>query len=132
MKALCIAFILAAFTAGAGDVALVTDKGLRVLSGDEATQQQAHEKWVFERLQEAQGIKVGSTYAELSKYFRADGGITSGNQHRFDMILCPCIKIDVEFANKDGKKVSASIFSIPDDARVSSISKPYLEQPFAD
>ena len=132
MKALCIAFILAAFTAGAGDVALVTDKGLRVLSGDEATQQQAHEKWVFERLQEAQSIKVGTTYAELSKYFRADGGITSGNQHRFDMILCPCIKIDVEFANKDGKKVGASIFSIPDDARVSSISKPYLEQPFDD
>jgi len=58
MKALCIAFILAAVTVMAGDVALVTDKGLRVLSGDEATQQQAHEKWVFERLQEAQASKL--------------------------------------------------------------------------
>ena len=120
-------------TVGAGDyIALGTDKGFRVLSGDEATQQQAHEKWVFERLKEAQSIKVGTTYAELSKYFRADGGITSLNQHRFDLILCPCIKVDVEFADKDGKKVGASSFSMPDDARVSTISKPYLEEQFLD
>jgi hypothetical protein len=133
MRTLCIAFILAAVTSVAGDIALVTDKGLRVLSGEEATQQQAHEKWVFERLKEAQSIKVGTTYAELSKYFRADGGITllTGPQ-RFDMILCSCIKIDVEFADKDGKKVDALVFPIPDDARVSSISKPYLEEPFFD
>ena len=97
----------------AGDIALVTDKGFRVLSGDEATQQQAHEKWVFERLKEAQSIKVGTTYAELSKYFRADGGITSLSPQRFDLILCSCIKIDVEFADKDGKKVDASSFPHP-------------------
>jgi len=133
MRTLCIAFILAAVTAMAGDIALPTDKGFRVLSGNEATQQQAHEKWVFERLKEAQSIKVGTTYAELSKYFTSDGGITllTGPQ-RFDMILCSCIKIDVEFADKDGKKVDAPVFPIPDDARVSSISKPYLEEPFFD
>ena len=132
LRLIRIALTLITGTPLAGDIALPTDKGFRVLRGDEAAQQQAHEKWVFERLKEAQSIKVGTTYAELSKYFRADGGTTSGNQHRFDMIFCPCIKVDVEFADKDGKKVGTSIFSIPDDARVSSISKPYLEQPFAD
>jgi hypothetical protein len=121
-------------TVGAGDyIALCTDKGFRILSGDEATQYESHQKWIIERLKEAQSIKVGTTYAELSKYFRADGGITffPGPQ-RFDMILCPCIKVDVEFADKDGKKVGASSFSMPDDARVSTISKPYLEEQFLD
>jgi hypothetical protein len=121
-----------AFAAIAGDIAIQTDKGFRVLRGDEAAQQQAHETWIFERLKEAKSIKVGTTYAELSKYFTHDGGLTSGDQHRFDLILCKCIKIEVEFTDKDGKKTPFQVDPIPDDAHVCSISKPYLEEPFFD
>ena len=119
-------------TESAGDIAIQTDKGFLVLRGDEAKQQQAHEKWIFERLKEAESIKVGTTYGELSKYFREDGGLTSGDQHRFDLILCSCIKIEVEFTDKDGKKRPFNVDPIPHDAHVSSISKPYLEEPFCD
>jgi hypothetical protein len=94
-----------AVAATAAQIAIQTDKGFRVLRGDEATQQQAHEAWIFERLKEAKSIKVGTTYAELSKYFKQDGGLTFGDQHRFDLILCSCIKIDVGFTDKDGKKL---------------------------
>lgn len=129
MRLIRIALTLITGTALAGEIALPTDKGVRLLRGDEAAQQQAHEKWVFERLKEAQSIKVGNTYADVCKYFRGDGGLSLVTQHRFVMILCSCIKVDVEFSGKDGKKIG---FPIPTDARVSSISKPYLEQPFAD
>jgi len=129
MRLIRIALTLITGTALAGDVALPTDKGFRVLRGDEAAQQQRHEKWVFERLKEAQSIKVGHTYADVCKYFRGDGGLSRVTQHRFVMIVCSCIKVDVEFTDKDGKEIG---LPIPADARVSRISKPYLEQPFAD
>ena len=44
-----------------------------MLRGDEAAQQQAHEKWVFERLKEAQSIKVGHTYADVSRSLSSTG-----------------------------------------------------------
>ncbi len=129
MRLIRIALTLITGTAVAGGIALPTDKGVRVLRGNEAAQRQAHEKWVFERLKEAQSIKVGNTYADVCKYFRGDGGLSLVTQHRFVMIVCSCIKVDVEFTDKNGKKIG---FPIPTGARVSSVSRPYLEQPFAD
>ena len=129
MRLIRIALTLITGAALAGGVALPAAKDVRVLRADEAAQQQAHEKWVFERLKEAQSIKVGNTYADVRKHFRGDGGLSPVTQHRFVMILCSCIKIDVEFTDKDGRKIG---FPIPADARVSRISKLYLEQPFSD
>src|ERR1035438_3883353 len=83
LRLIRIALTLITGTPLAGDIALPTDKGFRVLRGDEAAQQQAHEKWVFERLKEAQSIKVGNTYADVCKYFRGDGGLSLVTQHRF-------------------------------------------------
>ena len=93
--------------------------------------------WLMERLEVAQTIKVGSTFAELSKHFYLDGGPNGGRgdncTFRCVMISCPHIKIDVQLADKDGKRVAGSIFDIiAADATVTKISKPYLEAPLGD
>jgi hypothetical protein len=146
MKTLIVAFILAAMTVVAGDAVNDTNQAPLTLQkslgkeGDakraayflEASKYDAKaDAWLMERFKVAKTIKVGSTYAELLKYFRGDGGPNgNGGRFRFDMISCPSIKIDVQLADKDGNRVKGSIFDIiPADATVTKISKPYLEEP---
>jgi hypothetical protein len=122
MRALFIAFVFTALTVAAGGVGVV------------ASQPAPHEQWLQERLNEARSIKVGSTFGELAKRFRFDGG-PNGNSgsYRCDLVSCPSIKLDVMLVDSSGKKISLSIFDkIPPETQVSSISKPYLEEPITD
>jgi hypothetical protein len=122
MRALIIAFVFAALTVSAGDVGVVASKP------------SSHEQWLQERLNEARSIKIGSTSTELAKHFTFDGG-PNGNSGRYrcDLVSCPSIKIDVVLVDSSGQKISLSIFDkIPPDSQVSSISKPYLEEPLSD
>jgi hypothetical protein len=145
MKTLIVTFILVAFTVVADDTnqASLTFHQSLGKTGDErraawlieASKGDAKSQaWLIERLKAAQTIKIGSTYAELSKHFNFDGGPNGGNGNfRCVMISCNCIKIDVELTDNDGNKVKSSIFDIiPADARVTKISKPYLEEPLSD
>jgi hypothetical protein len=122
MRALIIAFVFTALTVAAANV------------GVAASQPSSHEQWLQERLNEARSIQVGSTFGELAKRFHFDGGPNGNDGHfRCDLVSCPFIKIDVVLVDSGGKKISLSIFDkIPPDARVSSISKPYLESPLTD
>jgi hypothetical protein len=49
--------------------------------------------------------------------------------HRFVNILCPFIKIDVSF---EGEYKGHPFWPIPEDARVSAVTKSYFEQPYVD
>ena len=122
MRALIIAFVFTALTVAAGDVGVV------------ASQSSSHEQWLQERLKEARSIQVGSTFGELAKHFRFDGGPNGNDGHfRCDLVSCPFIKIDVVLVDSSGQKIRFSIFDkIPTDVRVDSISKPYLETPLTD
>jgi hypothetical protein len=149
MKTLMMAFILIAVTVVAGDTTSVTNQTshppLKSL-GKEGDERRAAffleqsnfdpkaNTWLMDRFQVAKAIKIGSTYAELSKHFYFDGGPNGGSGNfRCVMISCSCIKIDVELADKDGNKIKGSIYdNIPADACVTKISKPYLEEPLGD
>jgi hypothetical protein len=122
MRALIIAFVFTALTVAAGDVGVV------------ASQPSSHEQWLQERLKEARSIQVGSTISEVAKHFTFDGG-PNGNDGYFrcDLISCPSIKIDVVLVDSSGKKIKLSIFDkMPADVRVSSVSKPYRQEPISD
>jgi hypothetical protein len=120
MRALFVACVFTALTVVAGDV------------GGGSSQPLSHEQWLQERLKEARSIHVGSTFSELAKCFRFDGGMDKWHGHfRCDLISCPSIKIDIVLVNSSGKKLS--IFDkIPPNAQVSDVSKPYLEEPITD
>ena len=90
----------------------------------------------FELIQDAittvADLKVGDTRAKLERNFEQDGGISwrneSSEHSRYLYKKCCLIKIDVEFALKMG---STPEKPSPEDT-ISSVSKPYLEYPFAD
>jgi hypothetical protein len=104
---------------------LPTNAGARALTGRAADEYRAAARWMEARLKEAEAIKPGSTYADVIKTFRTDGGISRLTVHRFVSILCPYLKIDVEFEG-DAKKPLAK------DAKVKKVSKPYFEREFGD
>jgi hypothetical protein len=79
-------------------------------------------------MKDAASVRVGSTYADLARLFREDGGLTRVGKHRFVMIRCPFIKIDVEF---EAKAVGADGTPLP-TSKVTKVSKPYLERAFED
>ena len=124
----------AAVSAGAGaappgDVRVPTATGFRDITGKEAEAYHAANAWLEQRLNEAESIRVNSTAADVVKLFRGDGGLSSVTKHRYVLILCPFIKIDVEFEDKPGVKAR---YPVPDAARVISVSKPYFEREFLD
>ncbi|VTR95127.1 sigma-70 family rna polymerase sigma factor : RNA polymerase sigma factor, sigma-70 family OS=Singulisphaera acidiphila (strain ATCC BAA-1392 / DSM 18658 / VKM B-2454 / MOB10) GN=Sinac_7487 PE=4 SV=1: Sigma70_r2: Sigma70_r4_2 [Gemmata massiliana] len=102
---------------------LPTHDGMRQLKGKDAAAYQTTNAWLAERLKEADSIKVGSTHADVTKHFRTDGGLAQIGKHRFVMILCPYIKIDVEF-EKGGAPAPT--------AKVTKVSRPYFEPEFLD
>jgi hypothetical protein len=59
------------------------------------------------------------------KHFRGDGGLTTPGKDRYVMILCPYIKIDVEFEPFRGD-------TIPPTTRVAKVSRPYFEPEYFD
>jgi len=73
-------------------------------------------------------IEPGMRRQDLTAIFRADGGLTSvRGPQRFVRLECLCIKIDVQFHASGDKPMAES----PDDV-IETVSKPYLEYPFAD
>jgi hypothetical protein len=113
----------------ARDVRVPTTTGYRDITGKEAEVYHAANAWLDERLKEAESIRVGNTYADVVKVFRRDGGLSSVTKHRFVLILCPFLKIDIEFEDTSGVKVR---YPVPDTARVARVSKPYFEREFLD
>jgi hypothetical protein len=95
------------------------------LSGDEARQYYITFDYLKNRWQEASSIRLGNqTYADLTRSFRHDGNATAGNVHRFVMIRCPYISVDVEFAGADGQPAP---WPVTPETRIQKISKPYFE-----
>lgn len=113
----------------AGDVRIPTYDGYRDLKGKEAAAYHAINKWLEARMKEAQSIGVGSTFADVVKVFRGDGGLSTVTKHRFVLILCPYVKVDMEFETAKGGKAK---YPLPAEAKVVSVSKPYFEHEFLD
>ena len=61
----------------------------------------------------------------MAKHFQFDGGLTAPGKSRLVMILCPYIKIDVEFEPVKGD-------TLPPTAKVTKVSRPYFERAFED
>jgi len=121
---------LAAYAAADGDIHLVTDSGGdRTLTGEQAKAFRTTSDWLEARLTEVEAVRVGSTYADVTKHFKRDGGIAPVTKHRFVSLLCPFLKIDVEFEEKEGVKARHPLTAT---AKVVSVSKPYFERSFAD
>src|SRR5579871_2699160 len=110
-----------------GAVRVWTETGHRDITGKEAEAYHAANAWLEQRLKEAESIRVGSTYADVIKHFRRDGGISELTKHRFVLVLCPFVKIDVEFEDKPGVKARPPVAPT---ARVVSVTKPYFEREF--
>lgn len=112
-----------------GDLRVPTEDGHRDITGKTAAAYHAANTWLEARLKEAEGIRVGSTYAEVVEVFVRDGGLVAPLSHRFVLILCPYLKVDIVFEDKPGVK---SRYPVPVTARVASVTKPYFERGFAD
>jgi hypothetical protein len=111
------------------EITIPTADGFRTLKGKEAEAYTAACAWMEARMQEAASVRVGSTHAEVFKHFRHDGGLTMVGKSRLVLILCPYIKIDVEFEAPKGAKAGAPL---PGTAKVSKVSKPYFEREYCD
>lgn len=99
-----------------------------VPSGPEFDQERT--KWLAKVMGQIAAIKPGMYRKDLATLFRADGGLTFfGQSSRFVYKECPLIKINVEFKRPAEK--APPKWDDPDDV-IESISKPYLEYPFAD
>lgn len=90
-----------------------------------------HAKWVARCLKDFQSIKVGMTRGEIEARLSKDGGLQGVSPVRFTHPACEYFKIDVGFEFKrDAADQNRAIES--KDDKVTSISKPYIETPFAD
>ena len=112
-----------------GDIRVSTESGWRVLTGKEAEAYHAANAWLESRMKEAKSVCVGSTYADVVKVFKRDGGLSTVTSHRFVLILCPFVKVDVEFEQTEGLKARQPLAFT---AKVVSVSKPYFEREFSD
>jgi hypothetical protein len=89
---------------------------------------QERQKWIAKLMRQIATIKPGMRRQDLAVLFRADGGLTFfGGPQRFDFRECPMIKVDVRFKSSRNGQISDD-----EDDVIESISKPYLEYPFAD
>ena len=70
----------------------------------------------------------GNSRNDLSSGFEPDGGLQTGEWGRYVYRKCPSIKIEVRFA---GFEEGRAAEMLPED-KIVSISRPYLELPFAD
>lgn len=126
----CIGLAAVAFAMAGGDVHVITDTGEhRTIAGQEAEDYRVTNAWLEARLKEVESIRTGSTYADVARHFRRDGGISEVTKHRFVSILCPFVKIDVEFEESEGVKARQPLAAA---ARVVRVSRPYFERAFFD
>lgn len=103
-------------------VVLRSDGGEVKLTGEDASRYFVVREYLDARWREASSLREGTTYAELARNFRHEA--TSGGMHRFVMIRCPSIKVDVSFATKDSGEAA---WPVAADAHIRTISKPYFE-----
>jgi hypothetical protein len=94
-------------------------------SGQTQRETMSHSEWVARSLIAIQTIRVGMTRKDLLKLFTVEGGISTRTSRRYVFRECPYIKVDVVFepigAPQDKLKGHM-------EDRITSISKPYLEQ----
>jgi len=110
--------------------AQVEDESMSTNSLDEDRKlEEERGKWLAKVMGQIAAIKPGKHRADLAELFRGDGGITVGRERRFVFKECPLIKIDVRF--KPSGEGQQWLQEDPDDV-IESVSKPYLEYPFAD
>ncbi len=109
-------------TRPAEPITLSGDLGKVTLTSQEAAAFSTTRDYLQARWKEASSLQAGDTYQTLARHFRHDGGITSGKSHRFVMIRCPLIKMDVEFAGGEPQKTA-----LPPGTRIEKISRPYFE-----
>jgi hypothetical protein len=112
-----------------GGIVVTTSSGLVRLDRTETRRYLEVEAYLWKRMKEVESIRIGITYRGLRMFFVEDGGISSPPPHRFVNILCPFIKIDVSFEGEDRAR---SFWPIPDDARVSAVTRSYFEPQYAD
>ena len=86
-------------------------------------------KWLSKVMGQLAAIKPGMHRQDLAELVHEDGGISFGWERRFVLGECPLIKIDVRF--KPSGEGHQWLQEDPDDV-IESVSKPYLEHPFAD
>lgn len=103
---------------------LPTDNGEIAVTGEEVGRYNVMREYLSARWLEANSIRENSTYEDLSRLFRRDGGSTTSESYRFVMIKCPFIKVDVQFATEDGKPAT---WPVSGDTRIRAISRPVFE-----
>ena len=87
--------------------------------------------WVENCLKDFETIKAGMTRSEIENKFPMDGGFQSVCPVRFAHPTCPYFKIDVEFEHKRDAAHQGRAISDKAD-KITKVSKPYIERPFAD
>ena len=137
---LALSAMMASVTAAAADppqvplteadaaAVVFTANGSVRLTGKKAKEHIIGEKWAEARFLEATSVKVGSSYADVLKIFRHDGGLTF-SESRFVLRVCHFIKIDVKF---DRGVLGPDYLYPHKESKIVSISKPYLEWPMYD
>jgi hypothetical protein len=89
---------------------------------------QEHGQWIRDVLAQISAIKHGTTRREFEKTFVMDGGLNGVKDQRYCYREALCIKVNATFETPSGSKDQ---FADP-DARLTELSKPYLETPYAD
>ncbi|HEY5909545.1 MAG TPA: hypothetical protein VJA21_02960 [Verrucomicrobiae bacterium] len=88
-------------------------------------------QWVESCLKDFESIKVGMTRGQVEAKLSMDGGLQGISPARFSHPACGYFKIDVEFDFK--RNAADQNRAIVDKAdKVTKVSKPYIERPFAD
>ncbi len=88
-------------------------------------------QWVESCLKDFESIKAGLTRGQVEAKLTMDGGLQGVSPVRFAHPGCGYFKVDVEFEFK--RNAADQNRAIADKAdKVTKVSKPYIERPFAD
>ena len=83
---------------------------------------------VQQAMQSLEKLHNSSTRKEVELNFELDGGLQTGQWTRYVFRKCHLIKVEVRFS---GEASESGVQFLPTD-KVVSISRPYLDLPFAD
>jgi hypothetical protein len=87
--------------------------------------------WVETCLKDFESIKAGMTRGQIEAKLSKDGGLQSVSPVRFAHPACGYFKVDVGFQFKRDAGDQNRAIENKDD-KATSVSKPYIESPFAD
>ena len=88
-------------------------------------------QWVEQCLHDFESIKPGMSRQEVEQKFPMDGGVQTVSPVRFTHPQCQYFKVNVSFEFKrDANDQNRAIFGSAD--KVTKVSNPYIERPFAD